>query len=132
MIEHADTPDESPRVPLFPDLFVSGLTGIVLMLCLYSVLCILVPAALDIRANTAVPPTDAKPAWYLLFLLSYVREVPRWVGAITPVLLVLILVAWPFLDRNPAREPRKRVVALVFGAFVAVALVVLTYVGWVA
>jgi len=64
--------------------------------------------------------------------MSYARQVPRWVGALTPVLLVVLLLAWPFLDRNPAREPGKRVVALVFGAVVAAGLVVLTYVGWAA
>ena len=55
-----------------------------------------------------------------------------WVAAVTPILLLAVLVAWPFLDRNPSRRPKDRIVALVFGAVVATALIALTYLGWAA
>jgi quinol-cytochrome oxidoreductase complex cytochrome b subunit len=103
----------------------------VLLLCLYSVLCIFLPAALGVRANLLAMPEGSKPEWYFLFLYQYVRFVPPVVGAVTPVLLLALLGAWPFLDRNPARSPRKRVLALLLVIAVVISILLLTYMGWV-
>ncbi len=60
------------------------------------------------------------PEWYFLFyyqLLKYVHgplePLATWV---LPVFFFLMLVFWPFLDRNPARRPMKRPLALGAGA----------------
>ena len=128
--ELAEVSDKTtPAVRLFPDLFVSGLTASVLLLCLYSVLCIFLPATLDVRANTLTPPSDSKPAWYFLFLYRYLGSVPPLVGALTPVALLVVLGVWPFLDRNPSREPRKRVFALALVAVTVGTILTLSYLG---
>jgi cbb3-type cytochrome oxidase cytochrome c subunit len=60
------------------------------------------------------------PEWYFLFyyeLLKYVHgpfePLATW---ILPLLVILIMLAWPFIDRNPARNPTRRPVALGAGA----------------
>jgi ubiquinol-cytochrome c reductase cytochrome b subunit len=60
------------------------------------------------------------PEWYFLFyyqLLKYVHgplePLATWV---LPMFFFLMLVFWPFLDRNPARRPMKRPLALGAGA----------------
>jgi quinol-cytochrome oxidoreductase complex cytochrome b subunit len=116
----------------FSDHFISECTAVVLLLCLYSVLCILLPAALGVRANAAVMPEGPKPEWYFLFLYEYVRFVPPLVGALTPALLLIFLGAWPFLDRSPSRDPRNRILALMLLVSVVLAILALTYLGWVA
>lgn len=120
---------EEPRIALFPDLFVSGLTGIVILLCIYSVLCIFVPASLGVRADTDVVPPGAGPSWFLVFLKPYLSEVPRWLGSLTPVLLLVLLGAFPFLDRNPSREPSKRILALTLGGLGLAAILALSFLG---
>jgi quinol-cytochrome oxidoreductase complex cytochrome b subunit len=118
------------RTPVFPTLLISGLTAVVLMLCLYSVLSIFAPARLGVLADTVTTPAEPKPAWYFLFLYQYLREAPGVVAALMPVALLAVLGLWPFLDRNPSREPRKRVPALLLGALALVAFLALTYLGW--
>lgn len=116
-------------IRFFPDHFISEATAMVLLLCLYSVLAIFFPAYLEGRANPAVTPVGSKPAWYFLFLYEYLHFVPPLVGTITPVVLLVLLGAWPFLDRNPSRKLRKRIVALVFAAIVVVVILTLTIIG---
>ncbi|HEY5541409.1 MAG TPA: hypothetical protein VIL41_08150 [Coriobacteriia bacterium] len=116
-------------IRFFPDHFISEATVMILLLCLYSVLAIFLPAYLEPRANPAVTPVGSKPAWYFLFLYEYLHFVPPLVGTITPVALLVLLGAWPFLDRNPSRKPRRRVVALIFAAIVVVAILALTIIG---
>ena len=118
------------RIPIFPDLFISGLTAMVLLLCLYSVLCIFLPAGLDVRANTFAAPADLKPAWYLLFLYEGLRSAAPIARALAPLLLILLIAALPFLDRNPSRELRHRPFALVLGALLVAVTLGLSYLGW--
>lgn len=118
-----------PTIRFFPDHFLSEGTAMILLLCLYSVLCIFFPAFLEVRSNPAVTPEGSKPAWYFLFLYKYLHFVPPLVGTLTPVALLVLLGAWPFLDRNPSRKPRRRVFALVLAAVVIVGILTLTVMG---
>ena len=118
-----------PTIRFFPDHFISEATAMILLLCLYSVLCIFAPAILEIRSNPAVTPIGSKPAWYFLFLYQFLHFVPPLVGTLTPVALLVLLGVWPFVDRNPERAPRKRIFALVLAAVVVVTILTLTVMG---
>jgi quinol-cytochrome oxidoreductase complex cytochrome b subunit len=124
------TERDERQVWIVPHLVVSGLTASVVLLSIYSVLCVFFPAEVGVRANTLSPATDPKPAWYFLFLWSYLRSMPPLARVLTPVVLLFALAAWPFLDRNPAREPARRVAALALAGAVVIAVGVLTYTGW--
>ena len=108
-----------------------GITAAVLLLCLYSALCIFLPVTLGVRADLATASPDAKPAWYFLSIYEYLRLMPPLFGALTPTILLVLLAALPLLDRNPSRDPRRRIVALVVAAVVVIAVLALTYLGWV-
>lgn len=72
-----------------------------------------------------------KPPWYFLWL--YPLE--NWFGlrslAVMPAVLLAGLVALPFLDRSPERDPRRRRAWLALGALVLVAWAALTVYGYV-
>jgi quinol-cytochrome oxidoreductase complex cytochrome b subunit len=116
-------------IRFFPDHFISEATAMILLLCLYSVLAIFLPAYIEARANPAVTPVGSKPAWYFLFLYQYLHFVPPLVGTITPVALLVLLGAWPWIDRNPSRKPRKRIAALALAAIVVIVICTLTVMG---
>jgi ubiquinol-cytochrome c reductase cytochrome b subunit len=75
-----------------------------------------------------------KPEWNFLFLykaLQFFRGALEPVGTVgIPLLLVLLLVSIPFLDRNPDRNPARRAYALSGGAIFVFAILLLAYIGY--
>jgi ubiquinol-cytochrome c reductase cytochrome b subunit len=75
-----------------------------------------------------------KPEWNFLFLykaLQFFRGPLEPVGTVgIPLLLGLMLVSIPFLDRNPERDPASRPYVLAGGGAFVVAVLLLAYVGY--
>ena len=90
-------------------------------------LALLVPFPLTDKADPSDTSFVPVPEWYFLFyyeLLKYVHgplePLATW---ILPTGVILIMLLWPFIDRNPARNPIRRPVALGAGmVFLAVVL----------
>ncbi len=86
-----------------------------------------IPLPLTDKADPSDTSFVPVPEWYFLFyyeLLKYVHgplePLATW---ILPAAVVLVMFLWPFIDRNPARNPIRRPVALGAGAlFLAVVL----------
>jgi ubiquinol-cytochrome c reductase cytochrome b subunit len=87
------------------------------------------PAPLEAQADPS-QPYEARPEWYFMFLFRILRyfEGPlEIVGTfVLPTLFFLILFFWPFLDRNPQRDPRRRPLAMILLAGGTFGLVGLT------
>jgi quinol-cytochrome oxidoreductase complex cytochrome b subunit len=87
------------------------------------------PAPLEDPADPA-KAYEPRPEWYFMFLfklLQYFRGPYEVVGTfVLPLLFFLVLFFWPFLDRNPARDPRRRPVAMLLLVGTSAALVGLT------
>jgi quinol-cytochrome oxidoreductase complex cytochrome b subunit/mono/diheme cytochrome c family protein len=73
------------------------------------------PAPLEVQADPS-QPYEARPEWYFMFLfqlLRYFQGPYEIVGTfVLPTLFFLVLFFWPFLDRSPHRDPRRRPVAM--------------------
>jgi ubiquinol-cytochrome c reductase cytochrome b subunit len=105
----------------------------VVMLAIFTVVAVLAATVrfpLADKANPSDTTFVPVPEWYFLFyyqLLKYVHgplePLATWV---LPALVVLLLLGWPFIDRNPARHPTARPVALTAGGlFLAVVFALL-------
>jgi quinol-cytochrome oxidoreductase complex cytochrome b subunit len=126
----ADPDDESGEpVPFYPDLFVPGVTSVALLLGVYAVAALLVPAALDVKADPSLVLESAKPAWYFLSIYAASKVVPTGFGVTVTMLLGTAFVFLPFLDRSPARSPRERRFAIGVGLAVIVGIVGFTIAG---
>jgi ubiquinol-cytochrome c reductase cytochrome b subunit len=84
-----------------------------------AVLAIVVPFPLTDKANPSDTSFVPVPEWYFLFyyeLLKYVHgplePLATWVLSL---LLIAILLFWPFIDRNPIRNPIRRPMAILSG-----------------
>ncbi|MGH7231285.1 MAG: copper-containing nitrite reductase, partial [Nitrospiraceae bacterium] len=84
-----------------------------------SVLALTVSFPLADKANPSDTTFTPVPEWYFLFyyqLLKYVHgplePLATWV---LPGMFFLVLLFWPFIDRNPSRHPTARPVALAAG-----------------
>lgn len=91
-----------------------GLVALVFLVGL-GLWCYYCPAPLEARADPA-QPYEARPEWYFMFLfqlLKYFKGPYEVVGTfVLPALFFLVLFFWPFLDRSPQRDPRRRPLAM--------------------
>jgi menaquinol-cytochrome c reductase cytochrome b/c subunit len=112
----------------FPGQVVADLTVSAILLAIVVVLSYVVPAPLtepmDVSTTVYVP----RPEWFFFFLDQWLIYFP---GAaliavgdvIIPGLFVLLLLAIPWLDREPAHSPARRPFVVVIGLLVIVVIV---------
>ena len=118
-----------PTMRFFPDHFLSEATAMLLLLSLYALLAIFMPAGLEIKANPLATPTGIKPEWYFLFLYAFLHYVPVVVGVMGSLAGFVFLAAIPWIDRNPSRKPRTRIFAIAASIMLLAGVVVLTVIG---
>ena len=112
----------------FKDLLVIGLI-LVGLICLSAFVRAPISGPADPLDNSYTP----KPEWNFLFLYEALKAFKgswEWMGTtVIPMLLVLLLFAVPFIDRNEKRNPLRRPIAMLNGFMFAAVILVLTFIG---
>jgi menaquinol-cytochrome c reductase cytochrome b/c subunit len=90
--------------------------------------------AYEAQADPGVEEYDPRPEWYFFFLFELLRifktpELLIFATVIIPTLWMILLIAWPFLDRRPERRVSRRPIAMAIGAAVPIVLLTLTWYG---
>jgi ubiquinol-cytochrome c reductase cytochrome b subunit len=125
-----DPNDLTHKTELFyPRQVLMDLSLTALLIVGLGVLCFFVPIQLGPPANPADAQYIPRPEWYYLPIFQWLKY---WHGAtsiigvlVIPTILVLAVLALPFLDRNVERRPWKRPAAMGAYAFVLFSLVAL-------
>jgi len=99
-----------------------GLAFLVGALALFS------PVGLEEPADPMVTPQHVKPEWYFLGLYQLLKYIPKTVGVLLPIIGVLIIFVWPFLDKKTDSKKQMRVRVIGSAIFMAV-LIVMTFWG---
>lgn len=102
--------------------------GIALVATVISVMAVALfwQAPLEQLANPVKTPNPAKAPWYFLGLQELVSHSALLGGVIAPALVVLALLAIPYIDPNPSRRPSERKWAIrAFTLFVVVNVVLI-------
>jgi cytochrome b6-f complex subunit 4 len=117
-------------VPFYPDhLVLEAKVALVvgILVVLIGIAGLFWPLGLGAPADPMDTPLHIKPEWYFLSLYQLLRYIPETIGAVTPVVLVLILLIWPFLDQKPdqtKRASRLRFWISLVGVVVLIALTI--------
>ncbi len=126
------------RVSFLPDIFIREAVWVATgLFILVVVAAFLWNAPLEDHANPYVTPLHATAPWYFLWVQGLIKlpdvfgpiEGKFVWGVLVPTLVFGLLFALPYIDRNPSRRWRDRKLLLGIGGLVALALVVLTYMG---
>lgn len=143
------------RVDYIPDLLTTELfyTALGIFILVLAVTYFGYHAPLESVANPQVTPLDTKAPWYFWWLQGMLKIDPARMisnalgfiglhvelgrvlsskvimGIIIPTILALVLIALPYIDRNPYRSLWKRPWAVAIGLFAVLILVVLSYMG---
>src|SRR6187401_3581339 len=93
---------ESDRVWVWPDLVYTELISLILCTVVLIVWSILLKAPLEQPANRAVTPNPSKAPWYFLGLQEMLVYFDPWLaGVVLPSLIIVGLIAIPYVDKNP-------------------------------
>jgi len=93
---------EKDEVPVWPELMYIELITAILCMVVLMVWSILLDAPLEEPANPTVSPNPAKAPWYFLGLQELLLYFDSWIaGVLLPTVIILGLMAIPYIDRNP-------------------------------
>jgi hypothetical protein len=126
--------EEENRVWVWPDLVYTELIALILCSVILIVWSIVLPAPLEQPANRSVTPNPSKAPWYFLGLQEMLVYFDPWLaGVVLPSLIIVGLMAIPYIDMNPKgngyytfRERKVEITLFLFGfAVLWVSLIVL-------
>jgi ubiquinol-cytochrome c reductase cytochrome b subunit len=135
--------DEMPKLKpgrFWPDqMFMDTVVSFAMFIIVFA-LAVFSPAPLDAKADPNNTQFVPYPAWYfmaLFSLLDVVGGAPSWAvdflglfaTIIFPTLLIVVLIALPFIDKNPSRRLSRRPVVLVCTGLVLGGAIILSFVG---
>jgi hypothetical protein len=93
---------ESDRVWVWPDLVYTELISLIVCSIILIVWSIFLKAPLEQPANRSVTPNPSKAPWYFLGLQEMLVYFDPWLaGVVLPGLIIVGLIAIPYIDKNP-------------------------------
>jgi len=134
LVDHTEPWDPEKaklRAPFYPDQVFKDMTISLFVFVLLMLLATVSPAKLEALADPTDHAYNPRPEWYFYFLfqlLHYTEGKFELLGTmVLPNIFVALLLALPFIDRNPSKDPRKRPVAmtavgLAAGGYIALTL----------
>jgi ubiquinol-cytochrome c reductase cytochrome b subunit len=132
---------EEKGIPFFPNHFLKEVIVMCLVLAGISLLATFFPAPMEEKADPFVTPLHIKPEWYFLANYKFLQLsqylsilgawAPKLLGILLQMLIVLIIIVFPFFDKNSERHPLKNRFLTFSGIFFIVVYVVLLYLGYI-
>jgi menaquinol-cytochrome c reductase cytochrome b/c subunit len=118
------------RVNVWPHLMAAEFVSLLIVLGTLTIFSVVVDAPLRELANFNQTPNPSKAPWYFLGLQELLRYFhPQVAGVTIPTVIIIVLFAFPFIDRNPSTRPDDRKLAIVIFSFFLLSFAVLTIIG---
>jgi len=118
------------RVNVWPHLMAAEMVSLLVVLALVTIFSIMVDAPLRELSNFNQTPNPSKAPWYFLGLQELLRYFhPQVAGVTIPTVIIIVLFAAPYIDRNPSTSPDSRKLAIVLFSFFMLTFAVLTIIG---
>lgn len=132
---------EEEGIPFFPNHLLKEVIVAFLLIALLLVMATYLPAPMEPPADPFTTPEHIKPEWYFLAAYQGLKAAeylgflgqwaPKVLGVFGQGLVMLLLVIFPFIDRNPERNPKKRKFAIFLGISGMIGFIFLTIWGYV-
>ena len=114
-----------PEVLLDEGTFLLAVTAIITAVTVF-----LFQAPLEHIANPQQTPFHTVAPWYFYWLQGLLKIADKmWAGVIIPGVLLVMLMAIPYLDRNPSRRGADRRIATISGIVAGILMIILSWMG---
>ena len=115
----------------WPHLLVRHAVAALAVLLVVLALAVAFDAPLQSIANPTLTPNPEKAPWYFAGLQELLAHFhPTIAGVLVPSAIIIGLAVLPYLDRNPARRPRARRMAVATFTLFLVVWIALTLIGF--
>ena len=125
-----DSPTTENSIPFYPE-HVGNEAKVVLGVAVVAIIVGLIglfsPVGLGEPADPMNTPAHVKPEWYFLGLYQLLKYISKTAGAVLPILGVLVITFWPFIDRKPdasRRSYRNRAISVAIFMVVLIAMTI--------
>jgi cytochrome b6-f complex subunit 4 len=128
-MQKTETKQERESIPFYPDHLSTELKvmgGILLVAAVVGIAGLFLPVGTGEPADPMNTPAHVKPEWYFLFLYQLLKFIPKTIGAVLPVIAVVVLILWPFLDRKADTSKKVRLYRGIAVAVILIAILALT------
>lgn len=121
---------QEETIPFYPDhvrteFWVTvGVIGLVMVI---GIVGLFLPVGLGEPADPMNTPTHVKPEWYFLALYQLLKYIPKTLGAVAPVIALLLIAIWPFIDRKADKSRRnywRRAIFIITAMIILIALTI--------
>lgn len=126
-ITHVKDDDSIPFYPEHVTTEFKVTVGITILVVIIGILGLLSPVGVGDPADAMNTPAHVKPEWYFLALYQMLKFVPKTFGVMVPVVGVVILALWPFLDtkQETTKKPtRMRFIVMAIAVVVVIAMTI--------
>ena len=129
MTEEESSPEEK-TIPFFPDHIwteAKVVLWIMAIMIAVGIVGLIFPIGLEPPADPMNTPEHVKSDWYFLFLYQMLKYVPKAIGVLIPIVALLIIMIWPFLDRksDTLRARRVRWIITIVGSAIVIGLTIM-------
>ncbi len=129
-----DTANKVPadrRVYYLPDVLLDETSFLLVFTAILVVItAVFFTAPLESIANPQVTPLHTVAPWYFYWLQGLLKIADKTIaGVILPGVLLVLLIAIPYLDMNPSRRGKDRRIAIISGIVAGVVMIILSWMG---
>ncbi|MEM7537320.1 MAG: cytochrome bc complex cytochrome b subunit [Chloroflexota bacterium] len=119
------------RVYFLPDVFIDETAFLLVFTAITVVITVFFfQAPLESIANPQSTPLHTVAPWYFYWLQGLLKIADKMIaGVILPGVLLVLLAAIPYLDKNPSRRAKDRRVAIISGIIAGVVMIIWSYMG---
>ena len=122
------------KIIFYPNFFIKDALGFILILIIFTILCIYLPLQLGddenfTKADPTTTPHHIQPEWYFLFAYAILRSIPNKLGGVIALLSsIVILYTIPFTYKIKTNNRYLTVPKIIFWLF-SVNVILLTWIG---
>jgi quinol-cytochrome oxidoreductase complex cytochrome b subunit len=129
-----DTANKVPadrRVYFLPDVMIDEASFLIAFTTIMMVItAFFFQAPLESIANPQSTPLHTVAPWYFYWLQGMLKIADKMIaGVILPGVLLVLLMAIPYLDMNPSRRAKDRRVAIISGVVAGIVMIILSWMG---
>lgn len=127
------TEESGETIPFYPDHISTEarvMLAILLVVVAIAALGLFFPVGLEEQADPLKTPPHTKPEWYFLGLYQLLKFIPKIAGVLIPIIGLITLFFWPFLDRAPDSKKQRQKRVIITAVFTLL-MIGMTIWGWV-